>query len=79
MRELRVEEGNLTDVLRRSLADRDAPTAVPVMAVLAGFWSVEGNHLKVVNVAGRSRTWWRTPTCRPAWTSRCALSSAPWS
>ncbi len=51
MRELRVEEGNLTDVLRRSLADRDAPTAVPVMAVLAGFWSVEGNHLKVVNVA----------------------------
>ncbi|MEP7088864.1 MAG: BTAD domain-containing putative transcriptional regulator [Nocardioidaceae bacterium] len=52
MAELRIEEGNLTDVLRRAAADQDAVTVVAVMAALAGFWTVEGNHLKVIGVAG---------------------------
>jgi predicted ATPase/tetratricopeptide (TPR) repeat protein len=51
VREMRIEEGNLTDVLRRALADGDVPTTIAVMAALADFWTVEGNHLKVVNVA----------------------------
>ena len=51
MAEARVEEGNLVDVLRRALADRDQLCVVPVMALLSSFWTVEGNHLKVINVA----------------------------
>jgi predicted ATPase/DNA-binding SARP family transcriptional activator len=49
--EIRVEEGNLTGVLRRGLADRDALTVVQVMAALAGLWTVEGDHLKVIALA----------------------------
>jgi predicted ATPase/DNA-binding SARP family transcriptional activator len=49
--ELRAEEGNLTDVLRRGLAERDPPTVVQVMAALAGLWTVQGDHLKVVALA----------------------------
>lgn len=49
--ELRVEEGNLTDVLRRGLAERDVLTVVQVMAALAGLWTVQGDHLKVVSLA----------------------------
>ena len=52
MAAVRAEEGNLTDVLRRALADHDAVTVVPVMGLLAAFWTVSGDHLKVVNVAG---------------------------
>ena len=49
--DLRAEEGNLTDVLRRGLADRDPVTVVQVMAALAGLWTVQGDHLKVVALA----------------------------
>ncbi len=49
--DLRVEEGNLTDVLRRGLADRDVLTVVEVMAALSGLWTVQGDHLKVVALA----------------------------
>lgn len=48
---VRVEEGNLVDVLRRSLADGDAEAAVLLAGVLMGFWSIEGTHLKVVAVS----------------------------
>ncbi|WP_244927868.1 BTAD domain-containing putative transcriptional regulator [Nocardioides sp. W7] len=51
MAALRAEEGNLVDVLRRSLADRDAEAVVQLAAALMGFWSVEGAHLKVVAMA----------------------------
>jgi hypothetical protein len=51
MAELRVEEGNLVDALRRALADRDASGVVSLMAALSTFWDIEGDHLKLVNVA----------------------------
>jgi predicted ATPase/DNA-binding SARP family transcriptional activator len=51
MAAVRVEEGNLVDALRSALTDRDAPCVVALMALLSTFWSVEGSHLKVVNVA----------------------------
>src|SRR4051794_149680 len=49
--ELRVEEGNLVDALRRGLADRDASCVVSLMALLSTFWDIEGDHLKLANVA----------------------------
>src|SRR4051794_38403180 len=51
MQATRVEEGNLTDVLRRALTDGDVPTVLTVMAVLTGFWTVSGEHLKVLSVS----------------------------
>lgn len=51
MAELRAEEGNLLDVLRAALADEDVATVVRLFTVLAGYWTVEGSHLKVVNLA----------------------------
>src|SRR5437764_8770319 len=51
MAALRVEEGNLADALRRGLADHDASAVVSLMAALSTFWDIEGDHLKLVNVA----------------------------
>jgi len=51
MTEIRVEEGNLVDLLRRCLRTGDADAVVAVMACLSDFWTIEGSHLKVVNVA----------------------------
>jgi predicted ATPase/tetratricopeptide (TPR) repeat protein len=47
---VREEEGNLVNVLRRSLADGDAPAVTALFGVLAGFWMVEGAHAKVMNL-----------------------------
>jgi len=51
MSEIRVEEGNLVDILRRALDARDADAVLALMACLFGFWTVEGSHLKVVGFA----------------------------
>jgi len=51
MTEIRTEEGNLVDLLRRCLRERDAIAVTVLMACLSDFWTVEGSHLKVVNVA----------------------------
>ena len=51
MSEIRAEEGNLVDVLRRALAEHDVEAVVALMACLANFWTVEGSHLKVVGLA----------------------------
>lgn len=51
MAQVRAEEGNLVDVLRRALRDGDAGAVVVVMACLADFWTIEGSHLKVVALA----------------------------
>jgi len=51
MTEIRTEEGNLVDLLRRCLRERDAVAVTVLMACLSDFWTVEGSHLKVVNVA----------------------------
>ncbi len=51
MTSIRAEEGNLVDLLRRCLRERDAEGVVALVACLSDFWTIEGSHLKVVNVA----------------------------
>jgi predicted ATPase/DNA-binding SARP family transcriptional activator len=51
MTAIRTEEGNLVDILRRCLRQQDAVGVIALMACLSDFWTVEGSHLKVVNVA----------------------------
>ena len=51
MAEVRTEEGNLVDVLRRCLDDADTERVLVLMASLAGYWTVAGDHLKVVNLS----------------------------
>lgn len=51
MAQVREEEGNLVDVLRRSLAAGDVPAVATLYAVPAGFWTVEGSHAKVISLA----------------------------
>jgi predicted ATPase len=48
---IREEEGNLVDLLRRFLREGDAEAVVVLMACLTDFWTIEGSHLKVVNLA----------------------------
>jgi hypothetical protein len=48
---VRTEEGNLVDALRRGLADRNVPAVAVLFAALAGFWMIEGTHLKVINLS----------------------------
>ena len=52
MRLLRSEEGNLSDVLRRAVADGDRDTVVVLADALGRFWSIEGSHPKLISVAG---------------------------
>jgi hypothetical protein len=51
MTEIRTEEGNLVDLLRRCLREPDAEAVVVLFACLSDFWTIEGSHLKVVNLA----------------------------
>ncbi len=51
VRALAHEENNLADVLREALADDDAPTVVVVLAALGGFWTIRGDHARVVVLA----------------------------
>lgn len=48
---IRSEEGNLVDVLRRCLAERDVSAVAPIFAALATFWTIEGAHVKVINLS----------------------------
>ena len=43
-----VEENNLADALRRALAARDPDAVVALMALLGGFWSIRGEHARVI-------------------------------
>ena len=45
---LRMEEGNLADLLRRALAARDRETAVVVFAAVGCFWSIVGAHGRII-------------------------------
>ena len=45
------EENNLTDVLRRALAQRDPGRVARLVAVVGGLWTVSGNHPRVFTVA----------------------------
>ena len=51
MAQIRTEEGNLVDLLRRCLQVRDVEAVTVLMACLSDFWTVEGSHLKVVGLA----------------------------
>jgi predicted ATPase/DNA-binding SARP family transcriptional activator len=48
---LRAEEANLADVLRQALAVPDPEAMVPVLAALGGYWSMLGNHVRVIALA----------------------------
>lgn len=50
---LRAEEANLTDVLRRALAEPAPAAGVVLLAALASYWSVTGEHSRIVALAGR--------------------------
>jgi predicted ATPase len=49
---LAAEDGNLADALRGALDDGDADAAVPLVAALAGLWSIRGDHTRVLVLAG---------------------------
>lgn len=51
MTEIRSEEGNLVDLLRRCIRARDVEGTTVLMACLSDFWTIEGSHLKVVGLA----------------------------
>ncbi|WGX99733.1 NB-ARC domain-containing protein [Nocardioides sp. QY071] len=42
------EENNLADALRKALAAADPDAVVALMALLGGFWSIRGEHARVV-------------------------------
>lgn len=45
---MRVEEGNLNELLRRAVHDHDPDAAVVLMATLGGFWGIVGDHQRVI-------------------------------
>jgi tetratricopeptide (TPR) repeat protein len=45
-----VEENNLADALRRALAEADADAVVALVATLGGFWSIRGEHPRVIMI-----------------------------
>jgi predicted ATPase/DNA-binding SARP family transcriptional activator len=45
---VRAEENNLADVLRRALTDADPEAVVEILAALAGYWVILGEHLRLM-------------------------------
>ena len=45
------EENNLADALRKALADGDSDVVVTLVATLGGFWSIRGEHARVIVLA----------------------------
>lgn len=48
---MRAEDGNLTDVLRRALADGDAGAVVSIYAALGGYWTIVGDHPRAFSIS----------------------------
>ncbi|TCK24346.1 AAA family ATPase [Pseudonocardia endophytica] len=48
---LRAEEANLADVLRRALAEPEPATGLALLAALATYWSIIGDHTRVLGLA----------------------------
>jgi predicted ATPase/DNA-binding SARP family transcriptional activator len=46
-----VEENNLADVLRRALRDGDREVVASVLACLAAYWTITGNHPRIFTIA----------------------------
>lgn len=62
---LRVEEANLTDVLRHAFQVADRDTALVTLAALATFWTITGNHLRIIaffDPVEEALTGWEPPT-----------------
>jgi hypothetical protein len=51
MPDVRGEAGNLGGVMRWAIDDEDGATLVPLVGVLIAFWTIEGEHLGVLQVA----------------------------
>ena len=45
---LRSEETNLSDILRYAFATQDRDTAFTVLSALTSFWTISGDHLRIV-------------------------------
>ncbi|NUR47294.1 MAG: AAA family ATPase [Hamadaea sp.] len=61
---IRPEEGNLSDVLRRAFAAADPAAAMQILAALAGYWMIRGEHarlLVVIEAAASVVDGWRPP------------------
>jgi predicted ATPase/DNA-binding SARP family transcriptional activator len=75
---LREEETNLADVLRQALARPDPDTVVVLLAALTGFWSIRGDHVRVLTlidaVRGALRGW--TPPLELTDHTRVTLTGA---
>jgi predicted ATPase/DNA-binding SARP family transcriptional activator len=50
MGRIRAESGNLAGVMRAAIEAQDAEAVVPLVGVLAGFWTIEGEHLGVLQI-----------------------------
>ncbi len=46
--EVRAEEINLADVVRRALGEPDPPVVVVILSTLATYWSITGNHARLI-------------------------------
>ncbi|MBV9831854.1 MAG: hypothetical protein JOZ82_09675 [Marmoricola sp.] len=51
MHDTRAESGNLAGIMREAVEEQDAASVVPLVGALAGFWSIEGEHLGVMQMA----------------------------
>ncbi|MEV0272559.1 BTAD domain-containing putative transcriptional regulator [Hamadaea sp. NPDC050747] len=61
---IRPEEGNLSDVLRRAFATADPAAAMQILAALAGYWMIRGEHprlLVVIEAAANVVAGWTPP------------------
>ncbi|MDN5745516.1 MAG: tetratricopeptide repeat protein, partial [Nocardioidaceae bacterium] len=47
---LGAEENNLADALRKALSDGDTDAVVTLVATLGGFWSIRGEHARVITL-----------------------------
>ncbi|HEY3954079.1 MAG TPA: BTAD domain-containing putative transcriptional regulator [Streptosporangiaceae bacterium] len=70
------EETNLADELRAAIADSDRSAVVQLLATLGTFWTIRGEHLRLVAlaaaVAGELRDW--QPPPQLADTARAAMA-----
>ncbi len=68
--EISREENNLADVLRRAMAEDDAPMAVNLIATMGIFWAITGNNPRVFAMVDASErlleTWEPPPEMVPA-------------
>lgn len=52
MDELRTEESNLADILRQVLADDEADSVVRLFCAMGVYWTIAGEHQRVIMLAG---------------------------